>query len=353
MAKGVSIILVAFSHSHLKMFLPALNHTLALFRVPLFFFLSGIFFREMIELKSLVLSKTDSLLKPYFVTLVSLLTIGAILGTRDIIWEAGGILYGNGDTIRWAPLWFLPHLWALHMFSYLIFSGARIQQKTRYHKISLALLLLIAGVLIVGKLYHLPVNVDGKIIEVPGLPFSLDLVFISSAYFISGRFLREHVKSFKPKLLIVFLALSSFILIAIFTAVEVDLNERIYNSPLPSTIEASLGIYLVLSLVYFLNRLSLLTRILCYTGKASLFILIFHAYVGGKIDSILCELSDQTLYISILSFICSLTAPLIIRAIVIRSDILALFYLPLKSNKLLCWIREARQKAKCQLTEPH
>lgn len=354
MAKGLSIILVAFSHSHLKMFSPVLNHTLALFRIPLFFFLSGVFFRETTELKSLALNKTDSLLKPYFVTLVSLLIIGAILGTKDVIWEAGGVLYGNGDTIRirWIPLWFLPHLWVLHMFAYLILSGARAQQKTRYHKISLALLFIIVGALIAGKFYYLPVNISGKIIEIPGLPFSLDLVFISAAYFISGRFLRERVKSFKPKLPIVFFALSSFILIAIFTAVEVDLNKRIYNSPLASTIEAGLGIYLILSLVYFLSRLSLPTRMLCHMGEASLFILIFHAYVGDKTNSMLSDLSNQTLCVSILSFICSLVAPLIIRAIVVRSDILALFYLPLKSNKLLRRVREAHEKAKDQLTEP-
>ena len=68
-AKGITIVGVAFQHSHLENFLPGLNHFLGLFRMPLFFFLSGIFFNEAIHFRDLVLSKTDSLLKPYFLTL--------------------------------------------------------------------------------------------------------------------------------------------------------------------------------------------------------------------------------------------------------------------------------------------
>src|SRR5215475_5458676 len=125
-AKGITIAGVAFQHSHLDNFLPGLNHSLGLFRMPLFFFLSGIFFNEAIHFGDLVLSKTDSLLKPYFVTLGAFLLVDIILG-RQFIPGLEGILYGNGVTIRWVapwagPLYFLTHLWVLFIFSYLILS---------------------------------------------------------------------------------------------------------------------------------------------------------------------------------------------------------------------------------------
>jgi polysaccharide biosynthesis protein PslL len=323
--------------------LPGLDQSLALFRIPLFFFLAGIFFNEAIALEKLILSKTDSLLKPYFVTLGAFLLIDIMLESQfQSMWELKGILYGNGETIKrvasWAmPLWFLTHLWVLFIFSYLIFSITKIQNKPCYLKVLLVLLLLTTGAAIVDKFWHLPININGRIVEIPGLPFSFDLVFISAAYFISGRFLREHVKSFKPKLRFVFLALSSFILIAILTSAEIDLNHRIYHEPLASTIAAYLGIYLILSLAYFLNQRMVLARVICYAGEASLFILIFHNFFEDQVHSILSHWNffNQDLYVSILSFTCCLTMPLVIRAIVIRSNFLALFYLPLKSSKLL------------------
>ena len=249
-AKGLTIVGVAFQHSHLGNFSAGLNQALALFRMPLFFFLSGIFFNEAIALRDLMLSKTDSLLKPYFVTLGALLLIDIMLG-REFIPELKGILYGNGETIRWVtlwagPLWFLTHLWVLFIFSYLIFSITKLQSKPCYHKVLLVFLLLITGTATVDKFWHFPMNINGRIIVIPGLPFSFDLVFISAAYFISGRFLREHIKSFRPKPLFVFLTLSLFILIAIFTSAKIELDGRIYHEPLASTIAAYLGIYLIL-----------------------------------------------------------------------------------------------------------
>jgi len=41
-AKGISIILVALFHSKLKLFAPDIINSMGLFRLPLFFFLSGV-----------------------------------------------------------------------------------------------------------------------------------------------------------------------------------------------------------------------------------------------------------------------------------------------------------------------
>ncbi len=72
-ARGIAILLIAFTHSWLADHL--FNETWKLvkvifsFSLPLFFFLSGVFFKPEQGLRYLVMRRGDSLLKPYFVVL--------------------------------------------------------------------------------------------------------------------------------------------------------------------------------------------------------------------------------------------------------------------------------------------
>ena len=77
-AKGISIILVVFGHSQLGHYYPNINNALGLFRMPLFFFLSGVFFNSNSTLVYFIFKKSDALLKPYFVTLIIIISIEII-----------------------------------------------------------------------------------------------------------------------------------------------------------------------------------------------------------------------------------------------------------------------------------
>ncbi len=68
-AKGISICLVAMFHSQLGNYYPSIIDPMGLFRMPLFFLLSGIFFSWNPEPHYFFTKKFDSLLKPYFVVL--------------------------------------------------------------------------------------------------------------------------------------------------------------------------------------------------------------------------------------------------------------------------------------------
>jgi fucose 4-O-acetylase-like acetyltransferase len=72
-AKGIAIILVVFVHNRFVMHdRGKLFNILSSFLLPLFFFLSGIFFNPTEPFKRILIKRADSLLKPYYVTLLML-----------------------------------------------------------------------------------------------------------------------------------------------------------------------------------------------------------------------------------------------------------------------------------------
>lgn len=76
----------------------------------------------------------------------------------------------------------------------------------------------------------------------------------------------------------------------------------------------------------------------CVCGKASLYILIFHNYIGDRTYSLLERLAAERvdgMWLAFTAFLISVLAPLSIRWVVERNDLLSLFFLPFKSNKLL------------------
>jgi uncharacterized membrane protein YcfT len=62
-AKGVSIALVVLSHDKLATLAPELSSLLGLIRMPLFFFLAGLFLRPYRTVASVAVYKADTLLK--------------------------------------------------------------------------------------------------------------------------------------------------------------------------------------------------------------------------------------------------------------------------------------------------
>ena len=126
-AKGFSILLVVIYHmanqdySNEYPFFVEVNSYFSVFRMPFFFFMSGVFFSYSKSFMPFLLSKADVFLKPYFFVLTLLYVFNVIAygdGAKLTVW---GILYGNASTITWAPMWFLTHLFVLYLFSYVVF----------------------------------------------------------------------------------------------------------------------------------------------------------------------------------------------------------------------------------------
>jgi len=329
-AKGISIILVALHHSHLATYFGGLNSAMGLFRVPLFFFLSGVFFNPLDNPRKFFFKKTDGLLKPYFATLFIILFLSLLLGEKDILQQAAGIFYGNGHTIRWPPLWFLTHLWCVSMITFAFFYLTEIGKFNPLQKLFLILTLLITGCLLVARFWQMPLSIFRLEFKLPGFPFSSDLVPLSMAFYISGYFLHKKVKAFRPRLSIFFPAMILLIVIAVFTGALVNLNVRVLREPVFATLAAVSGIYCILSISYCVCKTVFLKRILLACGVASLFILLFHWYIENKFHELLVFIFDGNFQpaISSLSFGVCIFLPVLIRKVFSRVRILKTLYFP-------------------------
>lgn len=331
-AKGLSIILVAFGHSHFSVLMPELNAAFSLFRMPLFFFLSGVFFSSLADFKRFFIHKTDALLKPYFVTLLFLLCVSAISGDINIKQEFLGVLSGNGEHLRWSSLWFLPHLWSVFIFSYVLFRVVKGQCLNRYSQALLVGLLFLAGSFITENATSGTLSILGFGIAMEALPFSLDVLFLSSAYFLLGRFMYQPVMNFKPCIVSSLIAVVLLLLIVFYSRAYIDLNNRVYNEPLLASLAAFAGIYIMMVLSFYLAKTPVLKKWVTAFGVGSLFVLIFHEYIGIKSYMTLMQWfgTDMEVILAIVSFLISITVPLFIRYVVRKNSYLKPFYFPLK-----------------------
>jgi fucose 4-O-acetylase-like acetyltransferase len=131
-AKGLGILFVVFGHNWIVLHEKGeLYRIIFSFHIPLFFFLSGVFLKETGSLPSFLKSRANSLLKPYFVVLCGL-GLAQIVAGKGSLFYFVGLLYSTGSTIAWTPLWFLPYLFIVIIFSWLtvkIFTNNLLNQK--------------------------------------------------------------------------------------------------------------------------------------------------------------------------------------------------------------------------------
>lgn len=300
-AKGVGIIFVVFGHNwavlHEK---GEMFRLIFSFHMPLFFFLSGVFIRGQDSIPFFAKTRAKTLLKPYFVTLLTLgvfrllttmpLSNGVKINASDYFY---GIIYATGNTIEWIPLWFLPHLFISSLLVLLITKLDPLPK----HQLIIALGLLLLGV---AGLH-------------PGdWPWSMDLLPISVAFILLGYSSRHYAKS------MVFCAPYFLAALLLFSALHflsnntIDLNTRLYDDFLITTTQALLGIYLSLSFSSLIGKNKALNKSLSYVGSGTLYILIFHSYFQGKIYSLCQPLGDTPWIACGASLVGGLVFPLLI-----------------------------------------
>jgi fucose 4-O-acetylase-like acetyltransferase len=330
-AKGMSILLVAFQHSQIALICKDVSAAMGLFRMPLFFFLSGVFFSAVRSPKPFFFHKTDALLKPYFATLGILLLTTILLGRDGAVEEAVGIFYGTGLSVRWAPMWFLPHLWVLFMGSYFLVRLLYLDQWSAWFRFALVTGLIGLGVICLQLLHESSFTLFGEQAGFLGLPFSIDFIFISMAFFLSGHFLNRQVKVFTPRPTLLFLIVGIYFSIVIFSQAKLDLNARIYREPVLVTMAAVSGIYLVLSCAYYLSRYPRAKNFFKAFGTASLFILIFHYAIVHKVQWLLDQFfsPDWVVFTGAVAYAASVVLPLYIKVVISKNRLFRLFYFPL------------------------
>jgi len=330
-AKGICIILVVFGHSQLDRHIPGVHATLSLVRMPLFFFLSGVFFSSLATPSNFLIRKTDALLKPYFVTLGIVVIVSILAGHPRIMDTIIGILYGNGQTMPkyWMPLWFLPHLWIVVMTAFALHRITKIGEisLTAQLIVALSMLIIYAPFIGVFMIIEMP-GMDG-VLNTTGLPFSLDVLPITLAYFLAGSALHSQVKAFKPTTYLVILSLLLYAIIIHFTAAHLDLHSRQFAVPMWGILGSLAGLYLMLSVAYLLSKVPVLSKWLITIGYSSLFILLFHGLIKSLTYRPFVQLigKENKVLAAALIFILSFTLPLAIKWVVERNAVLRKMYL--------------------------
>lgn len=333
-AKGIGIILVVLGHNWI------INHdkgevfrVIFSFHMPLFFFLSGIFLKPDDSPRKFLITKADSLLKPYFVVLCALGLKSIIASTlfqqnSDVdLSYFGGILYAGSETIPWVPLWFLPHLFLASGVTYILL---RLTANSNW-AVRAAMP---ASFLLVGT-YHLTVFWHKAIPDtstvIPGLPWSMDLILVTVPFIMAGQLLGTVARSIEFDAKYFFPVLVAFAGAHYLYNETIDFNQRSYGDTFISTAQAVMGIYLSMSVSNAITRIRRPQEILSYIGKGTLLILIFHSYFQDKIFLIaLKELHWDEYWAALSGFLAGIITPLVILEITKKSKLLSKLLLPQK-----------------------
>lgn len=285
-SRGLGIIFVVLGHNWLFMRgNEEMYRVVFSFHVPLFFFLSGVVFKSNSKFQKLIAEKFNSLLKPYLIILLLLTTYTGITTGEIPVDSIFGIAFGTGQSVAIEPIWFLPHLFVCIIFSWLLIKLLNTDKNIERTILTIILMLLVG---VTGIDYWRSISLGSLNIgrssssKLIGLPFSIDLTLISSAYFIFGYISSAFIKEFKINYAALTIAVLIFTSSHFFFDDTINLNYRSYDSFFISTIQAICGIYLIINASYFLQKINLFEKLFSYIGAGSLFILIFHGVLQGK-----------------------------------------------------------------------
>ena len=322
-AKGIGIILVVMGHNDFSLISTFAHKLIYSFHMPMFFFMSGMFFKPDMPFLNFIKNRFHRVLKPFLAILLliffaslSFSKISLVMAGRRLI----KAMYGSGYYIDWVQLWFLPHLFAVSLFAYFFFQIVK-GMRPQWLRWILLVVLYTAGVLSMKLFWPFEFNVFGKGLTLHGLPYGLDMAAVSGFFFILGYELNQRHKEVWFANGLVFLVSGALLLFMVwYFPARIDLNTRQFDSLIINTVEALTGILFMLALSRQLERISWLSSIFSYVGQASLIVLLFQVPIqdfwGQKLFAIT---GDQSISYW-LSFVVGVIGPLLINALFIRPN---------------------------------
>ena len=335
-AKGLGILTVVLCHNWILYFNRGeLSEIVFSFHMPLFFFISGIFFSSTNSFSTLISKKADSLLKPYLVVTIAL---GLLYRHTDVMYWLGAF-YASGQTIDMTPLWFLAHLFISFILSYFIHRYVLSRMSEAWQKWSVIAVMFIVGAhyiryflnsnLGLPELYAFVLAKDKKFLA---LPFNADITLITSAFLLSGNLLAQYFKAFKVNYRLMFVTALVFISTHYLFNDTIELNDHVYSNTLICTLQAFCGIYLTFAFADLAKKTPILYELLAYLGVASLFIFTFHFIPQHYITGVLQYRFPNYLFLgAAIGFVASIIFSLAIWELTKRSTWLSFLLLP--SNK--------------------
>ncbi|HSL45970.1 MAG TPA: acyltransferase family protein [Anaerolineales bacterium] len=335
-ARGIGILLVVLGHNDFGAFSPFFHQLIYSFHVPLFFFLSGYFINTSIPFIDYFKKRFHSILKPYLFTILLIYFVSVSfekMGFQTAIVRIVKSLYGSVTYISWDQLWFLPNLFVVGLYAF-----AFIRLVGRLHNRWIRWSILIGTLAISFPVMHaffpFSISLLGKEYELFGLPFSLDLIFLSGFFFLLGNETRQVVseRAFDNIFLLIGTG-SGLLALNYLFPYTTDIAIRVYESFLVNTAEAILGILFVIALSRQIElRSHGLTSLFKYVGNISLIILLFHVPIqefwGEKIRA-----TTNNFPLSIwVGFIMGVLGPILIYEMFIRFNPVASYWFGRKAE---------------------
>lgn len=322
-AKGIGIVLVVMGHNDFALISPFAHKLIYSFHMPMFFFMSGMFFKPDMPFWLYIRNRFDRAIKPFLFT-VLLIYFASISFTIVSIPDASRRLlkamYANGYYLDWVQLWFLPHLFVVSIFAYLFFRAVYRRGLFPLRWVILSALY-IGGVLGITLFWPFELNVIGRGFTVFGLPFSLDLVLVSGFFFILGfEFNKKRNDSLLENPLTLFISGLTLIFLVWYFPSTIDFNTRLFESLPVNTIEALLGILFILALSKQMERVGWLSSVFRYIGQASLIILIFQVPIQDYWGQKMFRLTEDLQFSYWVSFVIGVVGPIVINALFIRPN---------------------------------
>ncbi|HEY3369460.1 MAG TPA: acyltransferase family protein [Prolixibacteraceae bacterium] len=322
-AKGIGILLVVMGHNDFGLVSPFFYKLIYAFHMPLFFFVSGMFFKTEIPFLTLLRRRFRSLIQPYLVIILiiffmtlSFTKVNFDVATARVL----KAMYANGHYIDWVQLWFLPHLFALNIFAYGFYLAVKRIKIPWVIWLTLIIMLSI-GVTFLGIFWPFSISIFGRNLTLFGLPLSIDLLLVSGFFFIMGC---EVNKVFSGEIFAhpITLIGSAVGLVSMvyFLPQTIDFNTRFYQSLPINTLEALLGITLTLAIARQIERIRQLSAAFRYVGQASIFILIFHVPIQESWGEKIFNLTNDQVLSYWLSYIAGVIFPILINHFAIQPN---------------------------------
>lgn len=330
-AKGIGILLVVAGHNWIVLASKGeLYRMVYSFHIPLFFILAGTFFNSNKSFGITLKERFQTLLIPYLFTSIVIEVIAIvfnfdlILFFKSILW----VFYGTGTQMRWVAFWFLTHLFLVSLFSWFVLNIFKKYNIGNLWQILALLAMLTLGWLGIRLFWKMPLWG----MKVNGLPFSADLLFISSFYFMLGSFSQNWIKRQEFSLIPFVILCIIFFGFHAVTNVTTDLNLRLYNNFIIATTLAITGSFIIVEISKFLARFQVAERVLGYFGRYSLIVLIFHSFFQDNLFVFLSEYTKRFFYVGMATFIAAILGSILVIEIINREKFLQLIYRNSKTN---------------------
>lgn len=280
--KGMAIIMVVMGHCDAKG-----GKLIYLFHMPLFFFVSGYFYKKEYSKSPFKLLKRriSSLYVPFikyeilflvlhnlfykinFYNLHSNVPVKAYNFTNIIV-NAFHIVMFDGTELLLSPLWFLASLFLVTvLFCFICYFVDKIKKNTEYFRATIILVLFIIG----NLLTYNNINVRNSLFESEVFNVS----FVALIFFYVGFMYKQYEKYIKMSNIV---AAISFILLCFSAKYNFSIDMRInyYSNIIMFLINAILGIYMIIYLSKKMDKLKFEFNLLKYIGRNTIIIMSLH-----------------------------------------------------------------------------